>query len=84
MSCKLEQSKTQCVVSINDETFETWVQLQDTLTEESRTDLLRMYTEWRQLNTKYKELEYDYLSENTHDKKIDNQKSCKKRQKTNK
>lgn len=58
-----DEKEQQCIISINDYTFEDWLDTQTgNMTNEQQKELLQLYDKWKALNACYKELEYDYLS----------------------
>jgi hypothetical protein len=70
-------SRKSCIVSINDQTFETWVTKQTELSRTQQDELLVLYTQWQDLNKTYTDMEYTYLIDPT-----TTQQHTKKRRKT--
>jgi hypothetical protein len=69
----MNRQQKECIVSINDQTFEDWVKYQKEFDTAQCKELLGIYTEWQQLNKEHDALEYDYLT------RTDTSKNIKKR-----
>jgi hypothetical protein len=63
MNTSHKKKKNDCVISINDQTFETWIHKQDNIDEDQCRELMILYEEWRILNIQYDKSEYNYLSD---------------------